>query len=285
MEKASVAFCPGHISGYFCPVKGERPKTTGSRGAGIVISEGVTSSVEFSPHTTVEIIRTTPAGLVIERLHGSPPVEYAMEQLGVTAKVTTRCLLPISAGFGLSAAALLSSIHAADHCFSLGLTPGECNAYAHEAEVIHKTGLGDVAACQGGGIDCRKGAGINADIVRLPPPLAPVYAITFGPLPSPGILGSEKAMDQVRRAFPEKCPGTTEEFFSLSRQFAEASGLITLQVRHALDTCDRFRVLSSMTMLGNGVFAYGDRAKVALSGLGNLFKLRVASRGYWEEGI
>ena len=275
MEKAAVAFCPGHISGYFCPVRGPDVMTTGSLGAGLVISEGVTSSVIPSRHTLVEILRISDLGIAVERIRGSPPLEYAMESLGVTAEITTTCRLPLSAGFGLSAAALIATIRALNDSFSLMMTGRECAGLAHETEVTGMTGLGDVAACQGGGIDCRKGAGIFAEIARLPAPPFPVNAITFGPLPSPGILSSRITMDQVRRAFPGTCPGSVEEFFMLSRKFSEESGLITNEVRTALDICDREGIPASMTMLGNGIFSYGERAKKVLSGFGEVFELTV----------
>jgi pantoate kinase len=276
MEEASVAFCPGHISGYFCPVRGPDLTTTGSIGAGLVISEGVTSSVCSAGRSRADIVRTSFQGEVIERIRGSPPIERAMDRLGVEARVETRCRLPLSAGFGLSAAALISTISALNDYFSLGMTTLECYALAHETEVTGMTGLGDVAACQGGGIDCRKGAGISGGIIRLPPPPMPVYAVTFGPLPSPGVLGSGTAMDQVARAFPARCPASIDEFLALSRKFVEDSGLITPDVRMALALCDRERIAASMTMIGNGIFAYGTQAGTILSGFGEVFELRVA---------
>jgi pantoate kinase len=279
MEKAAVAFCPGHISGYFRPVQAGSPKETGSTGAGIVISDGVRVKVEQSARTLVEMTRVDNKGSVIERVADSPPITYLMEVLGVTSKVTTRCHLPISAGFGLSAAALTASALAANQVFSLGLTPAECSGYAHEAEIVHKTGLGDVAACQGGGIDCRKGPGIGADISRLTGPFPPLFAVTFGPLPSPAILGSPRVMEQVTRAFPGRCPGTIEELLDFSRKFAEESGLITPEVRHAIELCDKAGVRASMTMLGNGIFAIGENVFPVLSAYSQVFQLQVASSG------
>jgi len=236
--------------------------------------------VEPSSLTCVEITRADRQGSVIERLPGSPPVEYLMETLGVTAKVSTRCHLPISAGFGLSAAALAASAIAANQAFALGYSITECSWFAHEAEILHKTGLGDIAACQGGGVDCRKGPGIDADIVRLPGPFPPVYAVTFGPLPSPGILGAPDVMERVTRAFPGTCPGSIEELFTLSRAFAEKSGLITPDIRKALEFCDSAGVPASMTMLGNGIFAIGENAFHVVSGIsGRVFSLQVATSG------
>jgi len=279
MEEAAVAFCPGHLSGYFRPVQGVSPNTTGSTGAGIVISEGVTALVEPADCTRVEITRADREGPVIERKTGSPPVEYLLQSLGVTAHVTTRCHLPISAGFGLSASALTASAMAANQVFSLGLSLAECSHFAHIAEILHKTGLGDVAASQGGGIDCRKGPGIDAEITRITGPFPPLCAVTFGPLPSPVILRSQAIMDQVTRAFPGTCPGSIEELLALSRGFAEKSGLITPDVRHALALCDTAGVPASMTMLGNGIFAIGDNALRVLSDYPLVFTLQIASAG------
>ena len=48
-----VAFCPGHISGYFKKIVGDTIATTGSIGAGIVISEGVTATVKPSDRISI----------------------------------------------------------------------------------------------------------------------------------------------------------------------------------------------------------------------------------------
>ncbi len=275
MEETALGFCPGHISGYFRPVRGPDLKFVGSLGAGLVISEGVTVTVTPDRHPGVEIERKGPRGEVIERIRGSPPIESLMDHLGVAARVSTRCRLPISAGFGLSAAALIATVSALNRCFSLGMRPGECFELAHETEVAGMTGLGDVAACQGGGIDCRESPGISGRITRLPPPPLPVYAVTFGPLPSPGILGSGAAMERVVKAFPVRCPTSIEDFFTLSRKFAEESGLITRDVRTALDRCDTEGIAASMTMIGTGIFAYGRGAETVLSGFGEVFELTI----------
>ena len=155
----------------------------------------------------MEITRTDRQGSVIERIHCAPGIEYLMDTLGITADITTRCYLPISSGFGLSAASLTASALAANQVFSLGLTKKECSMFAHKAEIQYKTGLGDVAACQDGGIDCRKGPGIDAEIIRLTGAFPPICAVTFGPLPSPDILGSSASMEQVSLSFPGIVPG------------------------------------------------------------------------------
>ncbi len=272
MVRAAVAFSPGHISGYFRRIEGPDPRTTGSVGAGVVIDEGVRSTVVPAAETGVRVIRQGHVSA------GSPPIEYALDRLGVRARVTTECRLPIGAGFGLSAAALLATLTAANHLFDLGLSADDVAFLAHEAEVVHRTGLGDVAASQAGGVVCRTGAGIHADITRFYPE-EPLYAVSLGPLPTASVLSSEEAMARIATAYPDRCPRDLTDFCRLSRQFAERSGLIAPEVRRVLRTCDAANIPASMTMLGNGVFACGDDAQRVLPGFGEVYCLRTARRG------
>jgi len=272
MVRTAVAFSPGHISGYFRRVEGTGPEDTGSVGAGVVISEGVRSTVEPARETTVRVVRQGHASA------GSPPVEYALDRLGVAARVTTECRLPIGAGFGLSAAALLATLTAINHLFDLDLSADEVAARAHEAEVLHRTGLGDVAASMAGGVVCRKGPGIHADITRIYPE-EPLYAVSLGPLPTASVLSSAKAMTRITAAFPDRCPRDLPDFCRLSRGFAGKSGLVAPEVHRVLEACDAAAVPASMTMLGNGVFACGGAAEQVLSSFGEVYALRVARRG------
>lgn len=279
MTRTVTSFCPGHISGYFRPVFGPDARSTGSMGAGIVIDEGVRVTAGLADLTRVTVDRVDLNDRVIERSGGSLPVEDLLTRMGAEAEIRTACRLPIGAGFGLSAAALTATAVAVNRLYDLGFSLEECIEHAHESEIRHHTGLGDVAASQGGGRDCRKGAGIEADIERCFDLFDPIFAVTFSSLPSPSILSSKTAMDQVVRAFPGRCPETPEEFFRFSRDFSEKSGLITPEVRFGLEECDREGILASMTMLGNGVFAYGEGAREILGQLGETFEVHVASSG------
>jgi len=281
MVSSVVAFCPGHISGYFRRIKGASVQSTGSIGAGIVISAGVEATATSADRRQVLVRAKDRAGVCRTVLTESPPISYVMDRLEVTAAVTTVCTLPIGAGFGLSAAALLSTTAALNALCDLGLSDPQVTALAHEAEIVHQTGLGDVAACQGGGMVCREGPGPDGTIGRICGPAAgPLCAVTFGPLPTPAVLKSEPAMAAVEAAFPARCPDDLIDFFRLSRQFAEHSGLITPEVRHALSLCDQAGVPASMTMLGNGVFAFGERAFEVLAAVGEPYHLEIASGGF-----
>jgi pantoate kinase len=274
-----TAFCPGHISGYFRRVEGKSVSATGSIGAGIVISEGVTATVSPADVTSVIVNRKEKSGTIVHYSRSSPPLEYVLEKIGIAVSVTTECFLPVGAGFGLSAAALLATLTAVNQSHQLTLTPHDIARLAHESEVIHRTGLGDVAACQGGGRVVRDGPGIDGTIARLFDLPDPLYAISFGPISTPSVLGSPEQMERVTAAFPHSPPADLYDFFRISRRFAEDSGLLTPEAEAVIRRCDQERILSSMTMLGNGVFAYGRKARDVLSAYGEVYSFTVAGSG------
>ena len=274
-----VAFCPGHISGYFKKIVGDTITTTGSIGAGIVISEGVTATVEPSDRISICIRRKSSPKTSFEVSSGSPLLEHVMEHLNLTASVVTECTLPIGAGFGLSAAALLATLTALNQLFDRGMNAKEIAQCAHAAEVIHRTGLGDVAACQGGGRVVRSGPGIDGQIERRYDMPEPLYAVSFGPIHTPTVLGSPAQMELASSAFPKTTPGNVEDFFLLSRLFAQQSGLMTPEAQNVIRKCDAAGIPSSMTMLGNGVFAYGRKARKILLAFGPVYEFHVSATG------
>lgn len=274
-----TACCPGHISGYFKRVSGPEPGASGSTGAGIVINPGVVVTVRPARRTTVSIRQRHESGRVRQIADRSPPLESALRQVGIDATIVTECCLPIGAGFGLSAAALLATLTAVNRVADLGMKPHDIARIAHETEVEHRTGLGDVAACQGGGRVVRSGAGIDGEIHRYYDLFGEISAISFGPIHTPSVLGSATQMDRVARAFPQKIPETLEEFFAESRVFSYKSGLVTPEVERVLRACAAEGVRASMTMLGNGVFACGSKAHAVLRQFGNVYQCGMATAG------
>jgi pantoate kinase len=280
MTPASVtAFCPGHISGYFRRIDGPDPAATGSIGAGIVIDSGVTANVRPATTSSITIKKIDQDGVTRETAHDSPPLRSALDRIGVKVNLVTECRLPIGAGFGLSAAALLATLSAVNRLLGPGLRVEEIVGIAHEIEVIFRTGLGDVAACQGGGRVVRTGAGIRGPIERYFDLSEPLYAVSFGPIHTPAVLGSPEQMAKVSVAFPTTLPENTGDFFRLSREFADRSCLETPAVKRVLAACDRENVPASMTMLGDGVFAYGKAAGPVLRTFGEVHELHMARSG------
>jgi len=273
-----TAFCPGHISGYFRPVITGDPVTSGSCGGGIVINSGVTVIANSAEQISVQVMRSVQDGSEILVSDNSPVINQLLEIMHVKASVRTFCSLPLSAGYGLSAAALLATVHAVNRLYNLGLSPEECAIKAHQVEVACRTGLGDVAACQGGGWVVRKGPGIIADITRFYSD-QPIHALTLGPLKTASVLSSPEMMNRIITAFPTVEPGDLTGFFTCSRSFAQASGLISEEIWKVLIACDDNDIPASMTMLGNGIFALGDHAKDLLSRYGKVYSLQIAQTG------
>ncbi|MCX6686387.1 MAG: pantoate kinase [Methanoregula sp.] len=279
MGPSVSVFCPGHISGYFKRVIGQDAATTGSIGAGIVITEGVVARVQPAGQISICICRRSPSGPLNEISRESELITSTMERLSITASVTTECRLPIGAGFGLSAAALLATLTALNRLCGLGMTEMKIATIAHEAEIYHRTGLGDVSACRGGGFVVRTTAGIAAPVLRYFGFPEPIYAVSFGPIHTPSILGSQQQMEKVELAFPDYRPVDIENFFRCSQIFTRSSGLLTPKVQKVLERCDERGIPASMTMLGDGVFAYGKNAKRVLSQFGMIYEMHVATQG------
>lgn len=279
------AYCPSHISGYFRRISGQDRAATGSTGAGIVIDPGIAVTVSPATRTTISIRQKLGRGRIQQVSDRSPPLESALRLTGVDARVITECTLPVGAGFGLSASALLATLTAVNHLADLGMGPREIAEIAHETEVEHRTGLGDVAACQGGGRVIRAGAGIDGEIHRYQDISGPICAVSFGPIHTPSVIGSAAQMARVDAAYPATVPATVEEFFQASRSFAQKSGLVTPQVMRVLEACCAEGVLCGMTMLGNGVFACGERAHSVLHPFGHVFQCRMATEGARITGV
>lgn len=277
MAGTAVAFAPGHISGYFRRVDGISRETTGSCGAGCVIDRGVFATVTRAAETMITVTDTLPDGRST-LFQGSALLEELFEEFGITARVSTMAEMPIGAGFGMSAAAILATLTAANAVFDLGLSRDEITAVAHATEVSHNTGLGDVAAASGGGAVVRTGPGISGVSRRFFPDTT-IWAITFGAISTPEVIGSPARMAEVTAAFPDGEPETLDELLGLSRSFAERSGLIPDTLRPVLAACDAARVPASMTMLGCGVFAAGSSAGPVLQRFGRAVPLRVCPEG------
>lgn len=243
------------------------------------MSEGVTATATLSDKPSVQVVKYGIGGSVEATWPESPPVSWLLKRMGVTVSIVTRCRLPISAGFGLSAAALLSTALAAGTFLDPPLSLRDAAALAHETEVVHRTGFGDVAASMGGGMECRLAPGTGGRIRRWAGIDTPLCAVSISPIDSPTVLTSESRIAAITGAWPGRCPEDLDDFFRLSRKFARDSGLLLPEVEDVLRACDEEGVPASMTMLGNGVFAAGEKARDVLARFGRVYEFRTATDG------
>ncbi len=153
----SIAFAPGHISGFFEPIYNQDLSKSGSRGAGINLTLGSLSEVTIENSNSQEIYT-----FVNNKKSNAPVTKLALKFLigdkTYKINVKTKNYLPFGQGFGMSAAGALSATYACAKI--IGISKNEAMKASHFAEDTLRTGLGDVMASCFGGIEIRKSAGL-----------------------------------------------------------------------------------------------------------------------------
>lgn len=263
MASESSAFCPGHVTAFFEPVENVDPFKKGSRGAGLCLTLGVKTRVK------ARLGRRQNVRVYLNRQEVTAgttkwAVERAIGGAAFEAIVQSDVQLPVSQGFGMSAAGALSAVLAVNDACDLGLSPLRCVAIAHAAEIEAKTGLGDVVPASLGGMDMRlePGAPPHAVVRRLPADAELLLAVLGPPISTRDVLADPAKMKRIAEAGPRcvqefaKAPALNE-LFRLGKQFSLETGLAVGKVRDAIEAAAPYGQCS-MTMLGNSVFAVGQ---------------------------
>ena len=257
-REGATAFVPGHVTAFFSVHRTDDPATTGSRGAGLALSEGVRTTVEPAERTTVRLDG---------REASVPPVERVLDALGATATVRIRTDLPIGAGFGVSGGVTLGTALAATEALDRARSENEVIRAAHVAEVESDTGLGDVVAQARGGIPIRLVPGAP-DAGRLDglPARPRVEYVTFGEFPTESVIGGdverlsaagERALSRLREE------PTLAQLFAAARTFAREADLLVPDVEAAIADVREAGGAAAMAMLGKTVVALGDGLSAA----------------------
>jgi pantoate kinase len=182
--------------------------------------------------------------------------------LGFKGEIKIDMDFPAGCGFGMSGASALASAFAINEALNLNRSFFELADLAHNAEVINRTGLGDVVTQSFGGVVVRKSAScpskcvvdrflwnIDLDI------------LIMGELPTEQIL-SDFSLDKIaeigRECLKEflRKP-TVETLFKQSKSFALKTGLMDVDsaIVDAVEAVESSGGLASMVMLGRAVFA------------------------------
>ena len=260
------AFSPAHITGLFQIL--DRSKNllkVGSKGAGVSVTLGVTTSVrvESSATTSCRILingERSDTALVSKQVLNC---FLSMVEGSHRILVEHRVAVPIGQGFGSSGAGALSLALALNEAFKLNLPRLEAAQIAHVAEVKCKTGLGTVIGETFGGLEIRlkPGAPGVGEIRRIPISHDYVVVCLYSkPISTKRILTSGLYRQRVNEvggkltAELAKHP-TPAKFMGLSRKFAEHLGLISNRLRPILDETDKAGITFSMAMLGESLFA------------------------------
>lgn len=252
MTDEATAFVPGHVTGFFTVDRDEDPTRTGSRGAGLALTDGVTVTVESA--TESEVV-----------LDGSPvemePATRVLDALDVRARVTAETPLPVGAGFGVSGAVALGTALSANAAFGCSLSENELVTVAHGAEVLADTGLGDVVAQARGGVPIRlEPGGPQHNLLDGIPARSRVEYLSFGELSTETVLASdtEGLTAAGQRALSTVVAEPTLETFTFaSRRFARETDLLTPRVAETITAVGEAGGDAAMALLGDTVFALG----------------------------
>ena len=251
-DRRAEAFVPGHITGLFTVHRTDDPETTGSSGAGVTLSQGVTVSLHPDQRFDVTV-DGKPASV--------ESIDRVLEALAVDAAVSVETDLPLGRGFGLSGGMALGTALAANEAFGLARSENELIRIAHVAEVEAGTGLGDVVGQARGGLPIRLEPG--------PPPhgsmdgipaAGRVEYLSFGDLSTPEVLAERpriitSAGESALETLLEET--TRKRFMEASHDFADEVGLLTPELESIIDTVKANGGRASMAMLGRTVFALG----------------------------
>ena len=281
----ATAFAPAHITGFFAVRPDPDPVKAGSVGCGLCLEAGVTARV------TTGTTSTTGSGALI-RLNGEqidlPTVEYVIGSMpgarhsGLVVDLVAD--IPIGFGFGVSGAAALATALAVNTDLGQGRTMEQAAAVAHSAEVVNRTGMGDVAGQYTGGLVIRTAAGAPGvgAVEKVPVDAVEVSWVCMGEIPTSSVLDDEKTMQRInilgRRALKALLKRPALEYFmSLSRDFAFETGLVSPRAADAIEAVEAVGGLASMAMLGDTVFALGDGS--ALMEFGQVGSSRIGTTG------
>lgn len=262
------AFSPSHITAFFeIRDKAKDIRKVGSRGSGICLSKGVISEVEVKEgKQKIEIFFNGKKGKAETT---QLAVKNLIEDKNYSVKIKIKAELPISQGFGISAGGTLSSVLAIAKCVNLNLSYWRLVSFAHESEVICKTGLGDVVSQAIGGIEIRKKEGIPPfGIIENISGKEEILVCTIGKeIYTKEILASSFFREKIN-FYGRKClrqlikNPTLNNLMDLSYKFAKETNLVSKEVHNAIKIANKHGK-ASVCMLGNSLFAIGDIEKIA----------------------
>jgi pantoate kinase len=262
----SIAFAPGHITGFFQPIiNPSNIYQTGSRGAGFSVSLGAISEVEIQK-SSYRIFET----YVNDEKCNSPVIVKAIEELlgDLSVKITikTKLQLPLSQGFGMSAAAALSACYATADCLKIPFD--EAVKAAHIAEVSLKTGLGDVISASIGGIEIRKKPGIIpwGKIEKISGNFDVLLCVIDDEIKTHEILNDDVKMSKISEIGQKYTDQILNDksinsFFKFSNNFSKETKIAKKTMIDLINKLNKVGQ-SGMCMLGNSVFATGDLDKL-----------------------
>jgi|Deesub1362B_J571_1020462.scaffolds.fasta_scaffold00003_335 pantoate kinase len=267
--KVVRVFSPAPVSGFFSPVITDDTFTTGAKGGGVTIDRGVNlwllieeAQKNFSENYINGIrIHNSIAEYVLNRL-----VTNGLNNLGI--RIFQEIDVPISSGFGTSAASAYAMAIAVDRAFNLNRTSLELAQIAHEADLKFRTGLGSVAGLVSPGFMVIERAGAPG-YVKIRKIVAEkdytVFAVWRSGMDKKKLLTNMKRLDEIAligdRALENILADLTPEtFFRECWRFTLNAGLASEWVKIMVNRISKVEgvVGVTQTQIGEAIFGMID---------------------------
>ncbi len=267
---------PAGISAIFDPYILEDPFLTGARGAGVVASNAVSISVSLTESEELMVINKI-NGETVEGGIGVIAVKTFFEYLRITKdnyriEISQEIKVPISSGFGTSAASAMGIIFALSKLLKIPLSLVEVGNIAHIAEIRARTGLGTISGLVFPGdivLVAKPGSPSNCLVDHIVLPYKDVYVIlaskgrieTSKALKDPNFVVKASKIGKIGVDLLLKKP-TINRFFKITYWFANKLGLMTKDIRETILCLKKYVIGASQAMIGDSIFALAFKENV-----------------------
>ena len=266
--KCSI-FVPGHITGFFQIIDHPNPLYKGSRGAGVVLNKGILTKLKIKDGAEDVQVKINGKSDPKNASITYKTIDLIKNRFKLEDKkinITHEFQVPISTGFGTSAACALGTSLAITKTLNLPLTFNKAASIAHLAEIEMKSGLGDVMAEITGGIVLRlkegsPGIGMADKIIeKNSDDEVFIISKTLGEIETSKIIEDpyyKKRINQTGRKLLDEIIKTPDlkTFIKLSRKFAIETSLMNSELQDLVEILAEETMGASMAMLGNTAFA------------------------------
>jgi|TARA_B100001971_G_scaffold208329_1_gene230000 pantoate kinase len=249
------AFSPANISCIFRVIENKNPKKKHSLGVGFTVDQGVIVSAKKSKKNIV---------LLNNKKTKLPTITTVVKELtDKPLKINISSKLPFGSGFGLSGASALAAAYAINKLLNLKKSKKELAMIAHTAEVINKTGLGDISGQFNAGFMAKLTKGHPLKVKNLPIKEKYVHYKVFSKLSTSSVITSKKKKNKLNKAGRKALAKikklekpSLKDIIKISKEFALNSKLLkNKKVINQIKNIEINNGNASMIMLGNAVFS------------------------------
>ncbi|MHA2096021.1 MAG: pantoate kinase, partial [Candidatus Hodarchaeales archaeon] len=254
-----------HLTGLFeINDTSEELLEIGSRGAGISIQRGVKTTIQESDSSSVAILFDGNQQEISDSMISQKVIKLLIpEEDQRNIQIHHEFHVPIRSGFGASAAGALGTAFCINDFFNLEFSKLDLFQVAHKAEVLTRSGLGDVIGIYQGGLEIRtkEGApGYGRTMSMLKDDDWKMATVTLGTLSTSSVLSDPEKRLSVNKASSKLIDNLItnpkfDNFIHCIATFTRRVQLWSYQLKNILLNLPE-NVIGAQIMLGDGLFLF-----------------------------